>query len=659
VAISPLQTRRATIAVCASVVILLAVGLCAPAGASARKLLGPCPDTRDVQCGTVKVALDRANPAMGTIPIFFRFVRHTASGPVGDPIFTTEGGPGYSVNENDWQGYVELAFRKLRAHHDLVFIDQRGTGRSRAIDCPSVQNGITGDLLAPVAQCAAHLGAAANDYGSGDVALDIDAVRAALGIDKFEFYGGSYAAVDVQTYAARFASHLDAVVLDSPVKIVDIDDLARSTPPAIVRTVRLICKRSASCSADQPAPGALLSWLAGRLRRHPVLGVRIDSNGKRHRLRVTEGTLAWRLMSSSGFPLGVYTEITAAAAALKSGDDTPLLRLAANTTGPLFGPFAGDRSSAPTAFSGGDNFARFCTDATFPWSKDASLSVRGQQFESARAGLAATTFAPFSVGAWLAGSPVGPLGPDPCIVWPAPAPTVPPAVPPGATFPSIPALVLSGDLDTTVPSADARDVAKLFPDSHFIELAGSGHHTLFSFRSGCSQALVQRFLASRAVGNTSCARRPGITFPAVGRFPRLARGVQPALVSSRASDHSTPRGRRVAAAAAWTLRDVLDNAESSDPNGVGLRGGSYAGEFGDSALTLKLTRVRFTQDVTVSGHVTLQYKGGLAAKLNVHGPGGQSGQLRISGVYLARGAKRLRITGLLGARQVSLAIPAT
>jgi pimeloyl-ACP methyl ester carboxylesterase len=655
-AISPVQTRHLTIALCLSVLILLAVGLCGPAGASAR-LLGPCPDTHDAKCGTVTVPLDRANPAMGTIPIFFRYVRHTGSGPVGDPIFTTEGGPGYSVTQNDWQGYVNFAFAKLHAHHDLVFIDQRGVGRSRAIDCPSVQHGITGNLLTPVAQCAAHLGTAANDYGTGDVALDIDAVRAALGIDKLEFYGASYAGVDAQAYAARFGSHLDALVLDSPVKIVDIDDMARSTPPAMVRAVSLICKRSASCSADRSAPGALVSWLAQRLRRHPVRGVRVDSAGKRDHVRVTEGTLAWRLLSSS-FPLGVDTEITAAAAALKSGDDTPLLRLAAETAGPLIGPFSGDRSSAVSAFSGGDNFARFCTDATFPWSKNASLAVRRQQFESARAALAANTFAPFSVSAWLAAAPVGPLGPDPCMSWPAPAPSVPPAVPAGAIFPSIPTLVLSGDLDTTVPSADARDVAKLFPDARFVELAGSGHHTVFSFRSGCSQALVQRFLETRAVGNTSCARRPSLVFPAVGRFPRLARGVRPAIVSSRASDRSTPRGRRVAAAAAWTLRDGLDHAQN-DPNGVGLRGGSYAGTFGDSALTLKLTRVRFTQDVTVSGPVTLQYRGGLVAKLNVNGPSGQSGHLEVTGVYLAPGATSLKIAGRLGGRRVALAIPAT
>jgi pimeloyl-ACP methyl ester carboxylesterase len=655
VAGSPLQTRHVTIALYTSVLILLAVCLCAPAGASARSLLSGCPDTRDAQCGIIEVPLDRANPGLGSIPIFFRFVRHSGSGPVGAPIFTTEGGPGYAVNENNWQAYLKVGFPKLHAHHDLVFIDQRGAGRSRAIDCPSLQNGVTGNLFTAVGQCAARLGAAANDYGSGDVALDIDAVRAALGINKFEFYGGSYAAVDVQAYAARFASHLDAVVLDSPVKIVGIDDLARSTPPAMVRAVSLICQRSASCSGDQ---SALLSWLTGRLRRHPVVGVGIDSTGKRHHLRVTEGTLAWRLMTSTDFPLSVYAEIGAAATALKAGDDVPLLRLAADTAGPLIGPFSGDSSSASSAFSGGDNFARYCTDATFPWDKNASLAARRQQYASAKAGFAANTFAPFSVNGWLAVAPIGLLGPDPCITWPTPAPSVPPAIPAGSTFPSIPALVLSGDLDTTVPSADARDVAKLFPRARFVEIADSGHHTLFSFRSACSSTIVQRFLDSRTVGNTSCARRPGLVFPAVGRFPRLARDAVPAVASSRARDDSTPGGRRVAAVAAWTVRDVLDHAQN-DPNGVGLRGGTFAGKFGDSALTITLTGVRFTQDVTVSGPVTLQYTGGLAARVEVRGPHGQSGRLDITGAYLAPGATRLKIVGQLGGRRVALAIPAT
>jgi pimeloyl-ACP methyl ester carboxylesterase len=343
-----MRAIRLAIFMCATVLV-------APAAASANAVLSPCSDAPSALCGTVAVPLDRATPALGTIPIAFRVVRHTGSGPAKEPIFTTEGGPGYSVTQNNWTQYWDFVFAPLRAQHDLVFIDQRGVGLSRAINCSSIQNGITGNLYAAFGKCAAHLGAAANDYGSGDVALDIDAVRAALGIERFDFYGGSYAAADIQAYAARFAQHIAAVVLDSPLKIVGLDDLARSVPPAIVRAVTLVCRRSTSCSADHRDAGREIGWLAKRLRHRPIVRVGIDSTGMRHQLRVTEAFLAWRIVQNTGGPFIVDSEIAAATTALRSGDKTPLMRLAADSDGPLIGPFSGNSSSAPSAFSGGDN----------------------------------------------------------------------------------------------------------------------------------------------------------------------------------------------------------------------------------------------------------------------------------------------------------------
>jgi pimeloyl-ACP methyl ester carboxylesterase len=318
-------------------ILLCAVSLTAPAGAAAGTLLSRCKDAKSAQCGTVMVPLERSDPVLGSIPIFFRVMRHTGSGPAQEPIFTTEGGPGYSVTQNNWQAYAGYVFAPLRTKHDLVFIDQRGVGLSDAIDCSSVQNGVSGDLYSAFAQCAAHLGATANDYGSGDVALDIDAVRAALGVDKFDFYGGSNAAADIQAYAARFGQHLDAVVLDSPVKLVGLDDLGRSTPAAMEGAVKLICRRSASCSRDHVNAGGDFAWLAKRLRRHPLVGVGTDSAGRRHHLRVSEAFLAWRIMANTDGPFVAYSEIPAAAAALKAGDDVPLLRIAADSAGPLIG----------------------------------------------------------------------------------------------------------------------------------------------------------------------------------------------------------------------------------------------------------------------------------------------------------------------------------
>jgi hypothetical protein len=63
---------------------------------------GPCDDNPDVQCGTVDVPRDRSHPNQGTIPIAYRLYPHTDTSKPGlDPIFATEGGPGYSITQNN------------------------------------------------------------------------------------------------------------------------------------------------------------------------------------------------------------------------------------------------------------------------------------------------------------------------------------------------------------------------------------------------------------------------------------------------------------------------------------------------------------------------------------------------------------------------------
>jgi hypothetical protein len=301
------------------------------------------------------------------------------------------------------------------------------------------------------------------------------------------------------------------------------------------------------------------------------------------------------------------------------------------------------------------------TDAIFPWNKHAAIPIRRQQYAAARAALPKDTFGPFSVNAWLAAPPVGLVGPDPCIVWPAPAPSVPPAVPPGTRFPAIPALVLSGDLDSiAVPSADAHDVARLFPHSRFVELADSGHHTVFSWRGDCSAELVQRFLNSHSVGSTACARSTAFVFPAVGRFPRLACGTRPATVTSRPSDHSTVADRGVAAAAAAALKDGYDHGFMTGSKGVGLRGGTYQIKFTNSGADLRLRGVRFTKDVAITGPSSYPFKTSvITATLKVRGPRGEVGRITIKGAWLTAGARQLRISGELGGRRLALTVPAT
>ena len=75
-------------------------------------------------------------------------------------------------------------------------------------------------------------------------------------------------------------------------------------------------------------------------------------------------------------------------------------------------------------------------------------------------------FAPFSARAWTGTDYEGALA---CARWPAPACPIPPSR--GMRrYPDVPTLILNGDLDNITPLADARVVARRFPNSRWSDV---------------------------------------------------------------------------------------------------------------------------------------------------------------------------------------------
>jgi pimeloyl-ACP methyl ester carboxylesterase len=621
--------------------------------------LVPCDEAGpDGRCGTVEVPLDRADPSRGTVPIFFLHFPHRDPGPASEAILVTGGGPGFSITSIPGVvDYHRQVFDSLLDTRDLIFLDQRGVGGSDAIDCPQVQHG-SDDPFRDIAACGAQLGSAASLYSTADVAQDIDAVRAALGIDKLDFYGGSYAGVDIQAYASRFPQHLRSAVLDSPV-VLGPYDFDVPTVRAVNRTVRLICARSRTCRADHDNALDEVAWLARRLREQPLEGTGFDAVGERHEVRLTEGALLWRILVSDAGGYAAVSEVAAAARSLRHGDPVPLLRLAAEGDGSIL-----IDEGEPREFSAGHNQARFCADAPMPWDKAASGPERLRQWREARDALDEDAFAPYSLDAWLSPAPIGPLGPDLCISWPAPDRDVQPPVPAGAAFPGgVPALVLSGDLDSNTPTSDARRLARSWPNSSFVELSNSGHHTMVDGRAQCAAFLVAHFIGTLELGAAGCASDPRFRVPAVGRFPLTAAGARPA--ERARGDRSTTLGRKVAAVVAAAVTDTFRRAILSQGpgSGVGLRGGSFSQDLNaeQNGVLATLAGVRFAGDVAVSGEANYLFEAeALDATITVDGPGAEDGTLHVTGVWFATGheATRLRITGTLGGRSVALRVPA-
>lgn len=621
-------------------------------------------------CGTLRVPLDRAHPDRGTVRLFFLFYRHRKPGSARSAIMLSEGGPGYSITNTEFekQAYLD-SFGSLMARRDLVMLDQRGVGRSGVIQCPALQRDPAywlPSILRKVAACARQLGDTATLYGSGDVALDMEAVRRALGVGKLDLYGASYAAQDVQSYAARFPQHVRSAVLDSPFsasafgsKGSAFDDFGTDLSQAVPDVADRLCARSTSCSTERADAREDMAWLAERLRMSPVTGSAYGYGGDLQDVEVTESSLAWSILQSGDFGQTALSEVAAAADALRTGDAAPLLRLAAEAT-----TTQGGEPDPARIFSEGDNPARFCMDNThgFPWDTDAPVATRMKQWEQALADLPDDQFGVFSKDGWVA-RPPSPVAPDVCIVWPGPRPTTPEAVPAGAPFPAkVPALIITGDLDLNIPPADSEPLKELWPNSRYVEIRNANHHVFFA-AFDCAEPIIVRFIRDLRPGDTSCRKSfpETFSFPAAGRFPVAAADAVEASVGD-AGDQSTAADRQVATVATAAVTDAFRRAFGPvfTDRGRGLRGGRYRVAFEPTRAVIELKQARFASDVAVKG--TAKYIGAsqeLRAKVSVDGPGVLDGTLRIAGVWFGFGVETtvLVVRGTLGGRHVSLLVP--
>jgi pimeloyl-ACP methyl ester carboxylesterase len=531
--------------------------------------------------------------------------------------------------------------------HDILLIDDRGRGFSDAIDCEGLQHG-TAPFKRAEADCATHLGAAASRYGTGDVAMDTDAVRAALGYDKVDYWGGSYGGMDVTAYATRFGEHLRSIVLDAPEGAPGLRafSLDGNSARATAREVRLDCQRSPMCSADHPNPHAEFNQLVGAIRSKPIQGQAYDASGNLVQVRLDEGALLYLAINPTGQFVGTG-ELLAAANALSHDDPAPLLRLGAEVT-----PLVSEHGD-PSAFSQGDYYAALCVDAHQPWDWSDPVSERKEQFAEAVEDLPAVHFAPFSKSA---GATLGVSLEKQCLWWQKPTPSTP-VTPPDPTYPSVPTLVMSGDLDTIVPSEEVRKVAALFPGSTFVSVAEAGHLTILATQ--CAAALQSQFFETLQVGDTSCTKVPETVWPALGRFPLLAADARAAEIDPNGHNEIGEDERKVVTVAVATALDALKRTSIGDGTGVGLRAGTFESSFDDNGnQTTTLADCAFAKDVTVNGTVVWGADFSLSADLTVSGVGTAGGTLHIEGTWLAPGTVgNFKISGTLGGQQVAVLVP--
>jgi hypothetical protein len=226
--------------------------------------------------------------------------------------------------------------------------------------------------------------------------------------------------------------------------------------------------------------------------------------------------------------------------------------------------------------------------------RDAAIAAR-------RAG-AAATYAPFTIDEYRA-MPLDYAFIDECVEWPAHGDFPPsPLIFPAASYPRVPTLVVSGELDNMTSVADGAAAAERFPHAHHVVIANGLHvNALPHSRSECGAMLVRRFLDTLAIGDDRCAA----AVPPVRLVPRFARAARELdaprpTVGNAAGDAEL----RAVSAALLTAEDAIARAaENGAGAGVGLRGGGFTAVASGAGSRIRLHALRWTEDVAVSGSI--------------------------------------------------------
>ncbi len=238
----------------------------------------------DAKCGSLQVPEDYSKPGGQQITIHFTILPATGPTKQPEPIFHFEGGPGGSAIQNVGQTFY-AAYRLARQDHDLVLIDQRGTGESSSLQCTEVTSNALKDLSQPdapdyskvildrYAACEKRLSATTNpaDYTTIALADDTDAVRAALGYDQIDVYGDSYGTWLGQIYLGRHGDHVHAMVLDSvagPWNYYLLD--AANNAQSALNKIFALCQADASCNKTYPKLSDTLTKALNALAAKPA-----------------------------------------------------------------------------------------------------------------------------------------------------------------------------------------------------------------------------------------------------------------------------------------------------------------------------------------------------------------------------------------------------
>ena len=427
------------------------------------------------RCGTFAVPEDPTRPDGARITLRVAVVRALDRRSTAPPLFLLAGGPGQAATDL-YTGNAG-AFARANRSHDIVLVDQRGTGGSSPLDCPypddwQEMTAALPALLDATRSCLTKFGPRVRFYTTSVAVGDLDAVRRALGYARIDLYGSSYGTRVAELYMRRHPTVTHAVILDGvtyPEQVIGPD-----TPADAERALGLIvarCRESTSCAAAFPTLAQELESLRRRFGpQRQALEFSDPSSGEPMTFEFNRSVLnaALRFLSYSA------TEASLLPALIHQGAQGHLEPLAGQTV-MLARQIGGQLAS-------GMQNSVICSEDE---PRFAGLVNRPSLQETYQGGDQLQAFAAI------------------CRIWPR-GPVD--ADLHDALISVVPTLLLSGEADPVTPPADAERAGAGLSHRRQLVLQGEGHGQL---ATGCVPLLMAQFLdsADPAALDAGCLER--------------------------------------------------------------------------------------------------------------------------------------------------------
>lgn len=412
----------------------------------------------DAECAAIEVV---ENPAQPERRISLRVARVAARQPTDPPampVYFLAGGPGQAATEA-WP-MLAPTLRDIGRRHDVILVDQRGTGGSARLDCVLDEETLASpedreQLQAAVRACLSATDADPRQYTTERAVEDLDQVRQALGHARIQLIGVSYGTRVAQHYQRRYPDAVDRMVLDGVVP----PDLVLGTEHAVqldaaLQGIFARCRAEAACAEAFGNPADTLVQLLERIEAGdlPSIPFRNVDSGDREAITPSREILAFALRMLS------YASETQALIPLV------MARALEDDWEPLMAQAMLQSESLLEQLAHGMELSVLCAEdlPLFPDDLDQSDTLLGNLMVDALR--------------------------TQCAVWPAGDLAEdfhrPQSQP-------LPVLVLSGEFDPVTPPIYGDRVLESFPNGTHWVLSGQGHGVL---RVGCVPEQVAAFL---------------------------------------------------------------------------------------------------------------------------------------------------------------------